>query len=98
MHIHHLEYCLVLQNIYIQTHKVFDLILLKGLKLFNSLFSITTISPFSTSLTNFASTISNAQVSDAKIYELPNLPITSGLIPRGSLIPINFLFVKITKA
>ena len=38
----------------------------KGLTLFNSLFSIKTISPFSTSLINFAPIISRAQVSDAK--------------------------------
>ena len=38
----------------------------KGLTLLISLFSITTISPFSTSLTNLAPTISKAQVSDAK--------------------------------
>ena len=43
----------------------------KGLKDFNSLFSTTTISPFSTSLTNVAPTISKAHVSEANIYELP---------------------------
>ena len=53
----------------------------KGLMLFNSLFSIYTISPFSTSLTNFAPIISSAQVSEEKIYELFNFPITNGLIP-----------------
>ena len=40
-----------------------------GFILFNSSFSIITISPFSTSLTKVAPTISNAQVSDAKIKE-----------------------------
>ena len=54
---------------------------------------MTTISPFSTSLTNVAPTISRAQVSDAKMYEFFNFPITNGLIPKGSLTPTNFLFV-----
>ena len=39
----------------------------KGFTLFKLLFSITTISPFSTSLTKDAPTISSAQVSDANI-------------------------------
>ena len=60
----------------------------KGLMLFNSLFSMQTISPFSTSLTNFAPIMSNAQVSEANIYDLFNFPITKGLIPNGSLTPI----------
>ena len=38
----------------------------KGLTLFNSLFSIKTISPFSTSLKNFAPIISKAHVSELK--------------------------------
>ena len=58
---------------------------------------MTTISPFSTSLTNEAPTISNAHVSDAKIKDPFNLPITNGLIPNGSLTPTNFLLVIITK-
>ena len=32
--------------------------------------------------------MSRAQVSEANIYELFNLPITKGLIPKGSLTPI----------
>ena len=60
-----------------------------GFKDFISLFSIQTISPFSTSLINFAPIISNAHVSEAKTYEFFNFPITKGLIPRGSLTPIN---------
>ena len=39
--------------------------------------------------------MSNAQVSDAKIYEFFSFPKTKGLIPKGSLAPINFLFVII---
>ena len=70
----------------------------KGLILFISLFSITTISPFSISLTNLAPTISKAHVSEAKMYESFNLPKTKGLIPKGSLIPINFLLVISTRA
>ena len=53
--------------------------------------SITTISPGSTSLMNFAPTASNAQVSEAITYISLVLPITSGLNPLGSLTPINFL-------
>ena len=68
-----------------------------GLMLLILLFSITIISPFSTSLTNFAPTMSNAQVSDARIYESFYLPITKGLIPKGSLTPIIFLFVIMTR-
>ena len=49
-------------------------------------FSTIMISPFSISLMNLAPTISRAQVSDAKIYELLSFPITKGLIPKGSLI------------
>ena len=60
--------------------------------------SMTTTSPFSTSLINLAPIISRAQVSDAKTYELFNLPNTRGLIPKGSLNPISFLFVIMTKA
>ena len=61
-------------------------------------FSIITISPFLTSLKNLAPTISNAHVSDAKIYELSSLPIINGLIPKGSLTPTNFLLVIRTNA
>ena len=50
-----------------------------------------TISPFSTSLTNFAPIISRAQVSEVIIYDLFSLPITNGRIPNGSLIPIKLL-------
>ena len=64
---------------------------------FSSPFSIIIISPFSTSLMKVAPTISKAQVSEAKMYEPFNLPITNGLIPIGSLTPTNFLFVIITK-
>ena len=39
----------------------------KGFTDFNLLFSIITISPFSTSLIKFAPTISNAHVSEARI-------------------------------
>ena len=70
----------------------------KGFKLFKLPFSITTISPFSTSFINLAPTISSAHVSEAKINESFSFPITSGLIPKGSLIPINFLLVIITNA
>ena len=63
-----------------------------GLMLLISLFSITTISPFSTSLTNFAPTMSNAQVSDARIYDSFNLPITRGLIPKGS--PVSYTHLR----
>ena len=42
--------------------------------------------------------MSKAQVSEANTYELPNFPITKGLIPKGSLIPISFLLVRITSA
>ena len=65
--------------------------------LFILLFSTTTISPFSTSLTNDAPTISKAHVSEAKINDSFNLPITNGLIPKGSLTPISFLLVIITR-
>ena len=44
-----------------------DFCLGKGLTLESSLFSIITISPFSTSRTKVAPTISRAQVSDANI-------------------------------
>ena len=64
--------------------------------LFILLFSITITSPFSTSLINDAPTISKAHVSDAKIKDSFNLPITKGLIPKGSLTPISFLLVRIT--
>ena len=59
---------------------------------------IITTSPGSISLTKSAPIISKAQVSEHKIYEPSKLPKTSGLIPRGSLAPINFLFVSITRA
>ena len=70
----------------------------KGLILFIFTFSITTISPFSTSLTNFAPIISRAQVSEANMYEFYNFPNIKGLIPKGSLAPIRVLFASITKA
>ena len=38
---------------------------------------------------NFAPIISKAQVSDVNTYEFFNFPITRGLIPKGSLTPIN---------
>ena len=66
--------------------------------LFKLLFSMQTISPFSTSLTNFAPIMSNAQVSEANIYDLFNFPITKGLIPNGSLTPIRVFWVKKTSA
>ena len=56
--------------------------------------SITTISPFSISLIYFAPIISKAHVSEAIIFAPFSSPITNGRIPRGSLIAINFLFVK----
>ena len=56
--------------------------------------SIATISPHFISLSNLAPIISNAQVSDEIILALPRDPITNGLIPNGSLIPINFLLVN----
>ena len=52
--------------------------------------SINTISPFSTSLKYLAPIISRAHVSEAKTKEFFNFPITNGLIPKGSLTPINF--------
>ena len=57
---------------------------------------IITTSPGFISLTNSALIISNAQVSEQRIYAPSNFPKTNGLIPKGSLAPINFLFVKIT--
>ena len=69
-----------------------SLILGKGLILSNPLSVIMTISPFSTSLINFAPIISKAHVSEAKTYDLLSLPTTSRRIPNGSLIPIKFLF------
>ena len=69
----------------------------KGLKLLSLLFSTITISPFSTSLIKVAPTISNAQVSEAKIKDSFNFPMTKGLIPKGSLTPITFLFVIRTR-
>ena len=65
-----------------------SLILGKGLILSNPLSVIMTISPFSTSLINFAPIISKAHVAEAKTYDLLSLPTTSGRIPNGSLIPI----------
>ena len=59
----------------------------KGLMLFKLSSSINIISPFLTSLTYFAPIISRAQVSEANTYEFFNFPITSGLIPKGSLTP-----------
>ena len=40
--------------------------------------------------------ISKAHVSDANTGEPLRSPNTSGLIPKGSLTPISFLFVSIT--
>ena len=57
--------------------------------LFKVSFSIIIISPFSTSLINLAPIISKAQVSDARTYEFLIFPKTKGLIPKGSLTPIN---------
>ena len=45
-------------------------------------------------LSNLAPIISSAQVSDEIILALPKEPNTNGLIPNGSLIPINFLLVN----
>ena len=56
-------------------------ILGNGFMLSNPCSVITTISPFSTSLKNFAPIISRAQVSDAKTYDLLSLPMTNGRIP-----------------
>ena len=61
------------------------------------LFSITIISPLSTSLKNLAPIISKAQVSEAKTYEFFNLPITKGLIPKGSLTPIIYFVLTSLK-
>lgn len=58
--------------------------------------SIITISPGSTSLTNSASTVSRAHVSEVMKYVLSLFPIQSGLKPNGSLTPINFLGLVIT--
>ena len=48
------------------------------------------------SLIYLAPIISSAQVSEARTYDPFNDPKTSGRIPKGSLTPISFLFVKIT--
>ena len=69
-----------------------------GLMLSILLSVITIISPFSTSLTYFAPIISNAHVSEASTGAPFKSHNTNGLIPYGSLTPISFLFVKITKA
>ena len=53
------------------------------------------ISPFKTSLSNLAPIISKAHVSEAIILAFPNEPKTKGLIPRGSLIAINFSLLTI---
>ena len=53
------------------------------------LYLLATISPHSIS-SNFAPIISNAHVSDEIILAFPKEPITNGLMPNGSLIPINF--------
>ena len=57
---------------------------------------IITISPFSTSLIYLAPIISSAHVSEASTGEPSLSPNTNGLIPKGSLTPISFLFVSIT--
>ena len=49
------------------------------------------------SLTYFAPMISNAQVSEANTGAPLRSPRTNGLIPKGSLTPINFLLVRITR-
>ena len=69
-----------------------------GFILSNPSSDITTISPFSTSRKNLAPIMSKAQVSEANTYDLLSLPITKGRIPKGSLIPISFLFINIVKA
>ena len=69
----------------------------KGLMLSTPSSDMIIISPFSISLTYLAPIISNAQVSDANTGAPFRSPKTNGLIPRGSLTPINFLFVKITR-
>ena len=51
---------------------------------------ITTISPFSISLINFAPIISKEHVSEVSIGDPSSSPKTNGLIPNGSRIPINF--------
>ena len=55
------------------------------------------ISPFSTSRIYFAPIISRAQVSEANTGEPSFSPKTKGLIPNGSLTPISFLLVSITR-
>ena len=57
--------------------------LLNGLYDFTPSLSITTISPFTISLSNLAPIISNAQVSEEIILAFPSDPKTKGLIPRG---------------
>ena len=56
-----------------------------------------TISPGSTSRTNSADIISNAQVSDAAIKAPEVLPIASGRNPYRSLAAISLSSVKIVK-
>ena len=75
-----------------------DLAFGKGFTLSSPSSVITIISPGSISLINLAPIISKAQVSDANIFAPSNSPKTRGLIPKGSLAPINFLFVSTTSA
>ena len=57
---------------------------------------ITITSQFSISRTYFAPIISRAHVSEANTGDPSLSPNTNGRIPKGSLTPISFLFVKIT--
>ena len=52
---------------------------------------IVTTSPGFTSRMNTAPTVSRAQLSEARMYVLPDLPMHSGLNPYGSLTPMSFL-------
>ncbi|AHX06987.1 hypothetical protein ECHLIB_0954 [Ehrlichia chaffeensis str. Liberty] len=75
-----------------------DFCFLNGKELVKVLpWSIVMNSPGNTSLINWAPTISRAQVSEATIYELSNIPNTSGLIPAGSRQHIIVPFINITK-
>ena len=70
----------------------------KGLILSSPSSVITITSPGSISLINFAPIISSAHVSEANIFAPSNSPKMRGLIPKGSLAPINFLLVNTTNA
>ena len=69
-------------------------VLLNGLIDSTLLLFINTISPGSTSLTNSAPIISKPQVSELKTKDPFNFPSTNGLIPKGSLTPINDSLVR----